>query len=242
MEVAAISPSNLGEYETVVSDIEEYMRNIYLQLKDHLLNDEYGFIVGDDTSARTPTLVIKGFSDVLGQAKGREQLPTLFLQASRHVPDAIVKRQFEDRILPAFQFQRGKKALLVSDHVTTGNTVTRLLKLFKESGIEVDICVMQIQRTKEGQIPFDAGNSLVFEGKPDTQYATRTGFLGSELPTTQIYNQPKISGVEKPSRGGDPFKPTAHFDKKAHETVNAARRDVGRMVNKIISSNNSDFL
>lgn len=225
-------PVDLGVYETVVGEIEGSMLKIASEVKSHLMSTDYSCIVGDDTSARIPTLVLKGFADFISDIEGKEHITTIFIQAGRKVSDSTVEEQFQQRILPIMAKIPNKKALLVTEHVQTGKSITRLLKLFKKFGIPVDIASLQIQRTKEGQFPFEAENALVFEGEPDTNYVTRSGYLGSELKPPQIWGKPEISGIDYHYQ----FVPIARFNPDAQTTVNAARRDTQRMVNRIVSS------
>lgn len=217
-------------YETKVESAEEDMVILCKQLKEPIENGEYGLFIGDDTSGRIPTLALKGFADFISEAFGREYVKTVFLQAGRYVPDQVLEDQFQKRILPLIRQNSGKKALLITEHVLTGKSIQRLINMFQRYNVAIDIASLQIQRDTNGNLPFRDNpgfSSRVFEGRPDTRYASRGSSIRNELQPVGIYGEESLSGIRKRV----PVNRSS-----TGSMVVAARRDVQRLISRIATA------
>lgn len=132
------------EYHTLVSSIEEPMTKICTELKPRFESGEYSIIVGDDTSGRIPTLVIREFARVVSRETGAGIPPAVFLQPGRMVADEDLESQFEKRVKPLAIDKHAKKALIVTDYVYRGTTLNRLSNIFRNSSLNFDVVVLRM--------------------------------------------------------------------------------------------------
>lgn len=221
--------SSPREYQTEVSSIEEPMTKLCTGLNENLQNDNYGLILGDDTSGRLPALVVKGVSDHISDAAQRERVPTFFIQAGRYMSDDEVSSQFEERIASRIDRLKGRKVLLITEHIDTGGTLDRLIKLFVEHNIPFDIAVMHMGETVRqkllARLPATTSIRIGQMIAQDKLYP---------VPAPEIWSKEHLSGLKKPH---NPYEKGVEVARKKYPeyqfSVNQARGDVNLLVGKI---------
>lgn len=133
----------LGSYKTAVSCLEGPMLKMCRELKAEFACGKYGLIVGDDTSGRLPTLVMKGVADSVYDLKGLKRGATVFVQSARLMQDSRLRRQFKERVSPwKANLGGGSKVLWVTEYIFTGGTFFRMKGLFTHYDLAFDVaCV-----------------------------------------------------------------------------------------------------
>lgn len=220
-------------YETEVGSFEDPMMKICGEIKQNLENNTYGFMIGDDTSGRLPTLVMKNVIDYVNDSKGRAHIETRFIQAGTGMKDDQVEEQFLQRILPEAAKYPGKKALLVTEYIQNGGTIRRLLGLFAKHNIPVDLAALYIRRDRYGDKPIAATDTMqIFEGQEiaDSQFSG----LDEYRKPPEIWDKQNLVGLRKPRFDYDPIIPIVRENPDAQESINKARRDVTRLATKIV--------
>ncbi len=69
------------EYKTEVGSMETELSTILDQLGEPLQEGKYDLLIGDDTSGRLPTLVMREVINHIYQKNGLPKIPTNFIQA-----------------------------------------------------------------------------------------------------------------------------------------------------------------
>lgn len=104
--------------------------------------DDYSLIVGDDTSGRIPALIVRNMAKQPGGSRRSRKIPTTFIQSAWISPRSpFLGRMREEwaRREPTWRVARGKRALVVTDFICTGEHIQHLGTLLKASGIDYDV-------------------------------------------------------------------------------------------------------
>ncbi|MDO8618313.1 MAG: hypothetical protein Q7R49_00025 [Candidatus Daviesbacteria bacterium] len=224
---------NQGKYETLdIPTIEQPLRILVGQLKNNFENGTYALLIGDDTSGRVPTLIMKNVSDVVTQKRGLPTLPTVFVQAGRYLNDEQVQKQIEDLRVRYGSTTQDKKALLITDYIRSGKTLKRLTELFSDNNMGFDVATLDMDESEEAyrQQGVISPETTVFCGNP-----------GSEHKQPVIWRHPGLVGIEPHAdssinRGGG-FEIKGLRLKKsptARALMGEARRDAKRISAKLI--------
>lgn len=172
------------EYRTLVASLEKPMFKICDELKPGFENQDYGIIVGDDTSGRVPTLAVKGVSDYISEKVGAEKVPTVFLQAGTKVNDEDIVEQLKARVLPSKDKLGGKKALIVTEYIQSGKSINRLMNIFSTHGVSFDVVSISVSSELDlAKLNMPEGSKLV---------------LGEITPYSQsFWKRPELSGLSR---------------------------------------------
>ncbi|MBI4097936.1 MAG: hypothetical protein HY426_02750 [Candidatus Levybacteria bacterium] len=214
-------------YNTEVSTLEEPLTKILSELKPNFEQEEYGLILGDDTSGRLPTLIIKGVADYISLLMQREKIPTVFIQAGRSVSTEDVERQFEERVLVEIAKHPDKKVLLVTDYIQTGTTINRLTSFFEKHNVAFDLVALSEERTGHASsfsLPLD---SIPYIADEDSQFYLRDKL--DSKPAPEIWAKEHLTGLKR-----EPAGVSRRTDYRKY--VIAARQDVKMVISKIIGN------
>lgn len=194
------------EIRDLVGDLETLMR----QLKEHIESADYKTIIGDDASARIPTLVFDKLFRKVYKDKGLKSPETLFVAGSSWLDDSDRKA----KTLKLNEYLSTKniqpKVLIITDTISTGKGLMPLTEFLRGKDIPFDIATVGLLRDHD-ELEEKLGGRIFF-GPPITPH---------------IYAKPGISGVEK-----DPSdvvsKPIARGNfSDLQEKINVTRKDAG---------------
>ncbi len=225
-EVSTLAPVEEKEYHTNVSTIEKAMMSLTTQLKPNLEMGKYTLLVGDDTSGRLPTLVLRDVIAEIQKRNGREPIPTQFLQGGREVPDEVVEKQvqeMEKRHKISFQESFGR-VLLVTDTIEKGRTMERYARFFGEEGIDFDIATVGLSDEFESYITF---------GRTHLPHDTRV-FFGQKGIPSGIFKRAHLTGL-KSATAERRHVEIAKFPPEVRKDTLQAREDVKTLSRKIIN-------
>jgi hypothetical protein len=216
-----------GEYSTSTGSMERPMVHLCEQLKPRFESGRYSLIIGDDTSGRLPTLAIRGFSRHISNKIRGNNLPVVFLQASRRLRTPAVEQQIDQRVMPYFKPGTGKgRALIITDFIKHGATMSRLMELLSSRGIDFDVAAMTCAKTP-----------LVHALRSDLPQGTEL-FVGEDVDwnAPEIYSRPDLTGLKRASRGDGSVQVVRATGRVNNPLiVGLARKDVNILINKLIS-------
>lgn len=196
-----------------IKKLEEPIGNLVVQLEEGILGERYDAIIGDDASGRIPTLVIRKIIEDrihklhpdLTAEEQREALKTYFVTGAASVTYEQFKKVFpvgsildnmkgpidqsNADLLKYFKSIKPKikkRALLITEYIATGDSITGLAKTLKKVGIPFDVASVIVK----SQAYDKANKNISLSGG-----SLFMGGFGHALP--DIYGQKHISGVVK---------------------------------------------
>lgn len=126
--------------------LEPYYTVLYRQeVTKGILNHKYTCIIGDDKSARIPTLILGQTINNIYSYKREERVPVLFIDPHNYVnavkdkdidSEEILKTKVKD-LLSKNSVSKGT-ILLVTDYISTGRTLEVFKKIAEENGLEIE--------------------------------------------------------------------------------------------------------
>jgi len=158
-------------------EIETSMLDLAKKMKSELIAGEYDYIISDEKTARIPSLIMKRVMEelypdkkisILHIAAGRKFYPILEIAAGQSKPIGIDQAQAQE-IRDAVQKALRKyvkpnvknKALVVTEHIHSGNSIRALNQTMAEAEIDFDIAAME-SMISEKFVP--RGDAKVFIG------------------------------------------------------------------------------
>ncbi|MGC8461871.1 MAG: phosphoribosyltransferase [Candidatus Dormibacteria bacterium] len=126
----------------VVPQLTASMATLLDQMKEYIRNDEYGFIVGDDTSGRVPTLLIAKAINAYRTELNLKKLPVVFIEGTKrpHTKEQIQSFTARARFLNGIP--AGKRALIVTECVGGGNNVQSIMERVRDLGFASDVATL----------------------------------------------------------------------------------------------------
>jgi len=176
----------LKEFE----DTKEQFTNLIRQLTPAIHSQEYGLVIGDDASARLPTLVIGGLmKEIYNEDKKRS--PQILFLAGEGWRDKDEKAEL-DRYLQ--KMIKGKKinpeetkVLLVTEYIQSGRHVANFLGSFKKVGLSCDVATLST-----------SSSSKSYKELPDFKDVKM--YIGEPGGILRFWGQAGLSGVTKKDR------------------------------------------
>ena len=111
----------------------ELLRNLRIKIEQL----EYDSVLGDDTGARIHTLV---FSQAIKEIYGdRKNLQTIFVQGGVPLKDDPEHKQNVINYLEHMKPRLGKKCLIVTEEISSGETVKKLANILNSIGVQADV-------------------------------------------------------------------------------------------------------
>lgn len=225
------------EYNSeILAEVEPMMSELVVEMKEKLQKNNYQTLISDEVSARTPTLVLREVMKEFSEDK-QESPETYFISGGSQLLEA--KRKEEEKLIEFLKEKcKGKNTLLVTEYISSGQTVLKLVEMLKKAGVEdFDVASMMVSGEKISQKlqkKLKKENINLFVGKEEvTKGALKIWEKG------EYY-----AGVEK-----DKNLPEGKYDlhpskienvkdnissEEAQERRNRAREDIKLMAAKII--------
>lgn len=108
--------------------------------------NEYDAIIGDDTSGRLPSLVLRSVINKKREDEKKKKIDIYFVAGGRNMMEEREKN------IDEFIGKKGesvKKALLVTEFISSGGSVARLAEILKNNGIDYDIAAVSVESLLE---------------------------------------------------------------------------------------------
>ncbi len=127
----------------VLNQIRPGIDRLLRELRPEIELDSYAGIVGDDTSGRIPTLMLRAAINAHRAECGRAKLPVIFIQgASDDSQWDRLRVAFAKRLHLLQPLDRSRKLLVVTEGVTSGASIARLGRLLSSQGFSFDVAVV----------------------------------------------------------------------------------------------------
>lgn len=183
------------------------------KLRERLPN--YDTILSDDASGRLVTLVLRKIIDQARNEAGLDPVKTFFLASGRHDSAEII-----DKIESFLEDKKDdiKKALLVTEYISTGKSIEKLAKVLEKLEIPFDLAAPSINDLPETYSTLISSRIVYGEHSR----------IGSNL-----WSRKDLTGVEKNNSTVSPHPVKINFGSNKMG-VAAARRDVNRLVDALI--------
>jgi hypothetical protein len=205
-----------------LDEVEPRIRSLLEQIRPHVINDDYGVIVADDTSGRVPALIIRAAINKHRAARGLPKLALLFVpghggrQRHRNMPFESGMTRIEDRLI---HDAGSKPVLLITDFIGTGDTVRHFVEKFRSLGLGVHCAALSSHRV-DGLVDLVGMNAAAGDKL----------FVGGQGAIPGIDGNRRISGVRKAynhERKG------VYVERSGRHTVVAAREHGALMVKSL---------
>jgi hypothetical protein len=188
-------------------DLLEAIVKLVNKLKGHL--ETYDVVLSDDASGRLISLLLRKVINEARRKTGLKEAQTYFLASGRHDSEEIYEniKEFIEIKKPTF-----KKALLVTEYISSGQSILTLIEKIKKTGIDFDVATISTYGNL-GNYPSDLTDRL-FAGEI-------TSGIGQEL-----FRNSNATGVKKG------LETSAHPVKRSSYsavTVMEAREDIDKI-------------
>ncbi len=187
-EESAISQDGVDNTERKIENyeiknLEEPISNILNEMRPNLEKGEYSLIIGDDTSGRVPALVFKDVLSMIYSEKNIEKPKILFIPGQKESETDMtpaIENYIREYIQKSALNLDNKKALIVTDLISSGYSIYHLVKALQKIGI-----------------PYDISTIGFSSGKPRFEERLGSKIYHGEYSTPDIYTRRTLSGVDK---------------------------------------------
>lgn len=131
-----------------VEQLREPTKKILDALRENINAGKYTVILGDETSARIPTLVFLGVLARLYKDHNRQSPQTVFVGSPKMLPDDQAKREkIADYLTGSLKnIPQGRdRALVVTEALRSGDTIKPLVDTLKELDMQFDLASIGVE-------------------------------------------------------------------------------------------------
>lgn len=220
---AYTQPPDPVQVDITIPQIREIMpslEHIVAELKEAFINGTYGALVGDDTSGRIPTLILRGVMSHINHLHGRPAVPTIFIKGKPRNLSFSDEQRLTHHMF-SLAGQPGKqRALIVSEYLYSGGHVQSIGDVIHRAGIPYDIVAIgQADSTDKYR-----NNGTV---RGDGQIFPTHGGLGK---CPDLYGKQALTGLNRNAT-------RVYADRSlSRGTVVAVRQDVQAAVAQLVTS------
>jgi hypothetical protein len=216
-------------------ELQEPIRNIVERLQKEIDSGVYDTLISDDASGRLPTIAFREIISQRIDAKNpnltseekRDALKTFFIAGGRQMANKEALAEFLQRIKPDVK----RRALLVTEYISTGESLKRVMTLLDKAGILYDVAAVMAGHSEQDY------KSLFSDSTHMHRLAI--GATGRQEP--EIYNAAGLSGVYKPlfEKGAHPLRYVGSEyeplnDEALGEERQKAREDVHTLAQEVL--------
>ena len=211
-----------------IAELRKPMQQLLLQLRKSIEKGEYAVILGDDASGRIPTLLFRKVLNALYTERRFEVPKTLFFAGVRF---DTMPRQRQVKMAQDFTdylvkenvkgLTENRKALVVTDTISSGQTLKNFMQVLRELGIHYNIATI-------GRL---YGRTERLGGK--------IASAQKAIPSIYGYGQHKYGGVEKDRDNPSLFAKrmsgsTPYEVQKLSRARSQARKDVDILARQLV--------
>jgi len=125
--------------EDLILELVEDLARLVLELKDKLT--DYDVIVSDDASGRLPSLFFRKIINRQKKKNGQKGIKIFFAAGGKHKSEEIMDGLGEFFVKNREQLGR---VLLVTEHIDSGRSVSRLIDILQEAGVNFDLAAVSL--------------------------------------------------------------------------------------------------
>ncbi len=156
LELQSTSPQEQGDHKNYYQEIEamrEPIENLLEQLREKIDRGEYSLLIGDDVSARIPTLIFRKIFKELYKGLNEKTPETLFVAGSGHDNAEISGEKLDNkkRAIREFLLKHSpeKRILILTEYIRTGSTLRPLIASLRDLGLDYDIATLSIKSVQD---------------------------------------------------------------------------------------------
>ncbi len=186
-----LSPREEEHIHKIISELHEPIRKMLEPIMENIEGGEYQLLIGDDASGRIPTLIVRTIINSIYAKNGHASIPTRFIAGTRHYRTLLQQEYADAKKAKVAQYIEElhalmpdvTNALIVTDTISSGNSLLPVTESLKESGIHYDIAAVGVEDYEYNrEILQEKLGAFVFSGS-------------DWMPS--IYGEHDISGVTK---------------------------------------------
>lgn len=203
------------EDKTETRDFIRALARLVIELEDQV--PHYDTVLSDDASGR---LVAIFLSQVINKKKlelNEQSVQTYFLQGGGHQKEGIYEAV--DDFISQKKSSIGK-ALLVTEHIASGNSINSMVKKLEGQDIDFDVASLSVSEEFLSEKDKEKFKKLT----------KRVRYGGENAEGLDLYNQP-FTGVRKNHKSG--AHPMRIKDPSLQKSVGEARKDIRLMAKEI---------
>src|SRR3989344_105859 len=152
------SQEEIKEIPRKLLDLEEPIRKILKDILPNIEKGDYQLIIGDDASGRIPTLIFDKFIKAVYKEKGFNASQTIFFAGSSFLwsrGGEPMEKMLDDmqnyvENINRERGQRIKNALIVTDSIISGSSISPIIEALKAADITPDLVVIGVQPPERG--------------------------------------------------------------------------------------------
>lgn len=198
---------------------------LVLELKESIA--QYDTILSDDASGRLISLILKKVADSAPQRENKPPIKTYFLAGGRHA--------FYGRKQPLARFLQSKrnefgKALLVTEFIDTGTSLSKLSGLLDEFDIDHDIAAVSAREDYINKLD-DAADEREHTHDKLIKIKGRLHY-GAIDSSGAVLHDNRMSGVKKSRTLSADNQKIIKDDRVAQKTINESREDISKIASE----------
>ena len=134
--------------DKTLASLRDAFSSLARQASALALEGRYSVIIGDDTSGRIPARILHATLNRYLIAQKADPLPIVFWQSdstgSREMREALKARE---PLLEAMNARQGR-ALIVTEYISSGKHVRRMIEMLNKIGIDADVATVGLNRER----------------------------------------------------------------------------------------------
>lgn len=211
-----------------IAELEKPIKKIIEKIKFRIESGEYGLIIGDDASGRVPALILGNFIKKISEIRGATKPNVIFIpgKLSDFSYDSVDELKAH---LEKWGLREGKRVLIATDTVKSGESLEVLVKLIKISGYECDIATIGLEDpiVKMIERKINLGSTKIISGR----------YQNKDNPHTPRIYKSDSRGVSKSASDHVSYR-YGYFNEKrqkeAQSIVNMSRKDANIIVEHLV--------
>ncbi len=227
-----------------IGELHAPLRNIFVQLHEHIDKGDYQLIIGDDASGRTPTLIVEKALKKISQTRGLPEPKVLFFAGSRAMEMAKeIKAKKEGIVKEIDRAERNWKkdwdhtrALIVTDTIGTGVSLKPLCDALKEYNISYDIATIGLMGNRETLGKFLGGRVVDGDSSRSIPLIYSSPQSGVRKNPLDIFSKPLAKHYKEMIAEASSDKWKERYTKNMEELseqIASARKDVAILANEL---------
>jgi hypothetical protein len=205
-----------------IDELMPAMQSGISELRETIVNGYYDALVGDDTSGRIPTLILRGVISHIDRAYGRPSLPAIFVNGRYEGLTSVDEQRLSQKMRAlSKRSTQTPRALIVTEYMSGGGHVAGIGKVIHSAGVAYDIFAVG----RRNNVTLYRNKGVLQDG----ENIFPTVDMLKECP--RLYNNKELSGYKSGPSGAVKFVPDYR------DTFNEARKDVKAAIARLVNNN-----
>lgn len=169
-----------------IAEIMPYMQQGVAEMRDNVLEGKYTLLVGDDTSGRIPTLILRGVISHVNTCLGRPSVEALFIRGKWGGLASSDAHRLARKVAAAKGSLEEQRALIVTEFMASGGHVKSIGQALHKADMAYDIFAVGRESSEDR---YKRNKTLEEDGTifPQTDYTTKC---------PRLYQARNVTGYE----------------------------------------------